>query len=161
MGHNVQNWSMTVVHPVKLSWDELHRRRYTHFADATQLNSTSSWVELCCYKRPLTHRRTTRPMSMPLDHVSRNFEIKYRPTINVLINSHLPRQGGRYTIGAVCLLFFCLSVSRITAKVISRFYWNLMLGLGLSIGRTDQLLVVIRFPDMDSDHSSTSLSITE
>ena len=29
-------------------------RRYRHFADATQLNSTSSWVELCRYKRALT-----------------------------------------------------------------------------------------------------------
>ena len=33
---------------VELSWV-----RYRHFADATQLNSTSSWVELCRYKRAL------------------------------------------------------------------------------------------------------------
>jgi len=33
---------------VELSWVELRRRRYRHFADATQLNSTSSWVELSC-----------------------------------------------------------------------------------------------------------------
>jgi len=31
--------------------------RYRHFADATQLNSTSSWVELCRYRHP--HRRNT------------------------------------------------------------------------------------------------------
>jgi len=31
----------------------LRRRRYRHFADATQLNSTSSRVELCRYKRAL------------------------------------------------------------------------------------------------------------
>jgi len=30
---------------VELSWVELRRRRYRLFADATQLNSTSSWVE--------------------------------------------------------------------------------------------------------------------
>ena len=35
----------------KLGWVELRRRRYRHFADATQLNSTSSWVELCRYKQ--------------------------------------------------------------------------------------------------------------
>jgi len=33
---------------VELSWVELRRCRYRHFADATQLNSTSSWAELCC-----------------------------------------------------------------------------------------------------------------
>jgi len=33
------------------SWVELRRRRYRDFADATQLNSTSSWVELCRCKR--------------------------------------------------------------------------------------------------------------
>jgi len=33
---------------VELSWVELRRRRYRHFADATELNSTSSWVELSC-----------------------------------------------------------------------------------------------------------------
>jgi len=32
---------------------ELRWRRYRHFADATQLNSTSSWIELCRYKRAL------------------------------------------------------------------------------------------------------------
>ena len=30
------------------SWVELRRRRYRHFADATQLNSTLNWVELSC-----------------------------------------------------------------------------------------------------------------
>ena len=40
----------------QLSWVELRRRRYRHFADATQLNWTqldveSSWVELGRYKR--------------------------------------------------------------------------------------------------------------
>ena len=36
---------------VELSWVELCQRRYRHFADATQLNSTSSSVELCRYKQ--------------------------------------------------------------------------------------------------------------
>jgi len=52
LGHDVQNWSVTVVHAVNVSTTrrrvELRRRRYRHFADATQLNSTSSWVELSC-----------------------------------------------------------------------------------------------------------------
>jgi len=39
---------------VELSWVELRRRRYRHFTDATQLTSTSSWVELCRYKRAFT-----------------------------------------------------------------------------------------------------------
>ena len=46
------------------SWVELRRRRYRHIADATQLNSTqlnstSSWVELCRYKRALSLRIIT------------------------------------------------------------------------------------------------------
>jgi len=36
------------------SWVELHRHRYRHFADATQLYCMSSWVELCRYKRGLS-----------------------------------------------------------------------------------------------------------
>ena len=36
------------------SWVELRRRRYRHFADATQLNSTRRRVELCRYKRALS-----------------------------------------------------------------------------------------------------------
>jgi len=58
-------------------------------------------------------------------------------------------QGGSYAISAVCLSFyqsFCLSVSRITAKVIIRFDWNLVLWLDLPIRRTGDDLV----PDMDS-----------
>jgi len=37
-----------------LSWVELRRRRYRHFADATQLDVELSWVELCRYKRALS-----------------------------------------------------------------------------------------------------------
>jgi len=33
------------------------------------------------------------------------------------------------------VLFVCLSVSMITAKVISRFLWNLLLWVGLPLGR--------------------------
>jgi len=36
---------------VDLSWVELRLRRYRHFADATQLNSTRRRVELCRCKR--------------------------------------------------------------------------------------------------------------
>jgi len=43
-----------------------------------------------------------------------------------------PRRG--YAITSVCLSF-CLSVCRITAKVINRFHWNLMFWLGLPVGR--------------------------
>jgi len=32
---------------------------------------------------------------------------------------------------------FILSISRITAKVIGRFHWNLLLWLGLPIARSD------------------------
>jgi len=41
----------------QLSWVELRRRLYRHFAYATQLNWTSSWVELCRYKRALKHTK--------------------------------------------------------------------------------------------------------
>ena len=40
----------------------------------------------------------------------------------------------KYSIDAVCLSVI-LAVSRITAKVMSRFNWNLVLWLGLSVGR--------------------------
>jgi len=58
LGHDVQNWSMTVVHAVNVSKTtgrrgELRRRRYRHFADATQLD-----VELCRYKRAFSLRPT-------------------------------------------------------------------------------------------------------
>ena len=43
----------------ELSWVELRRRRHRHFADATQLNSTSSWVELWRYKRALSNSNVT------------------------------------------------------------------------------------------------------
>jgi len=42
---------------VQSSWVELRRRRYRHFADATQLNSTRRRVELCRYKGALKARR--------------------------------------------------------------------------------------------------------
>ena len=44
LGHDVQNWSLTVVHAVNVSTTrrrvELRRRCYRHFADATPLNSS-------------------------------------------------------------------------------------------------------------------------
>jgi len=42
LGHDVQNWSVTVVHAACERVD----------------NSTSSWVELCRYKRPLTDKQS-------------------------------------------------------------------------------------------------------
>jgi len=50
------------------SWVKLRRRRYRHFADATQLNSTSTWVEVCRYKRALTQGLVlgTTVRSLPL-----------------------------------------------------------------------------------------------
>jgi len=53
--------------------------------------------------------------------------------------------GGGNAIRSVCLSFV-LSASRITAKVISWFHWNLVLWLGLPIGRTGGDPV----PDTDS-----------
>ena len=44
-------------------------------------------------------------------------------------------------------LSFCLSVCTITAKVISRFHWNLVLWLGLPISRTDVSHCRILSPD--------------
>jgi len=66
----------------------------------------------------------------------------------------------RFVCHAFCH-FVCLSVSRITAKVISRFHWNLVLWSGLPIERTDQLSVVFRSPIRIPDHFSTSLTIAE
>ena len=42
-------------------WIELRRRRYRNFADATQLKSTSSWVELCRYKRAFSKSCLSQP----------------------------------------------------------------------------------------------------
>jgi len=57
----------------------------------------------------------------------------------------------------------CLSsvLSVITAKVISGFHWNLMIWLGLPIGRRDERLVVIQSRILILDHFYTSLTIVE
>jgi len=64
-------------------------------------------------------------------------------TFSVRITSYL-RQGAGYAIKSVCLslcLSVCLSVclcARLLQKyIVSRFHWNLVLWLGLPIGRTD------------------------
>jgi len=54
--------------------------------------------------------------------------------INTLFTVFYLRQGGRYTTTSVCLPVV-LSVYMITAKVIRRFHWYLMLRLGLPIGK--------------------------
>ena len=53
------------------SWVELRRRRYRHFADATQLNSLDvelSWVKLCCYKRAFTDWHSKIKIFCPHPH---------------------------------------------------------------------------------------------
>jgi len=42
----------------------------------------------------------------------------------------------RLCFGSVCMLV-CVSKSRITAKIVSWFHWNLVLWLGLPVGRKD------------------------
>jgi len=50
LGQDVQNRRRAVGESTTGSWVELCR--FVHLYDATQLNSTSSWVELSCrYKR--------------------------------------------------------------------------------------------------------------
>ena len=52
---NWLSWSVQPISAKQVNWVELRRRRYRHFADATQLNWTQldvelSWVELRRYK---------------------------------------------------------------------------------------------------------------
>jgi len=61
--------------------------------------------------------------------------------LSLLLPYYYLHQGGSYTNCLVCLL---LRLCGITAKVITRFLWNLVLWLDLPVGRTGQLSVVIR-----------------
>ena len=54
LGHDVQDWSVTVVHAVNVSTTRRRVQLSRYIANATQLNSTSSWVELRRYKRAIT-----------------------------------------------------------------------------------------------------------
>ena len=69
----------------------------------------------------------------------------------VSVEAEVMRSGR--CVGHVCLSF-CLSVSRITARVTSRFHWNLVLCLGLPIETTGLLLVVNRSGIWVPSHSS-------
>ena len=66
-------------------------------------------------------------------------------------------RSGRF----VCHLFFSHSVCGITAKVMSRFHWNLVIWLDLTSRRICKLLVVIRSRIRIPDHFSISLTIAE
>jgi len=97
-------------------------------------------VNACCTERACTvqmESQTEPAMSVPFC-CGRN-SIQGRPTVV---------EGG-YVIGRVCV-FVCVSVSRITANVISRFRWNLLIWSGLPVWRIDQALVVIRYTKTDS-----------
>ena len=61
--------------------------------------------------------------------------------LSLLLPYYYLHQGGSYTNCLVCLL---LRLCGITAKVITRFLWNLVLWLDLPVGRTGQLSIVIR-----------------
>jgi len=53
------------------SWVELRRRRYGHFADATQLDVELSWVELCRYKRAFKGITCLLLKTFPSSHTRR------------------------------------------------------------------------------------------
>jgi len=76
--------------------------------------------------------------------------------LNVSLLSHLPTKWEGYVFGSV-YVYVCVCVSSITAKVISRFHWNLVWWFGLPIGKITQHLVVIGFQKEILDHFASSL----
>jgi len=90
----------------------------------TSSSTSSSWCALfhsSCLSRP--------PDDIVTSAVTRQTDRKNDRVIDKSNSSHSLLQGSGYAISSVCMSFFhsfCLSVSKITAKVIMEFCWNLV-----------------------------------
>ena len=147
----VYAWFFYVFHCVLTAWHNNNNNEH-YVVNASLLRSL---VCLSVCNIDASHQKFAKFLPATKNSPEKFIVCHYPPNFDVY------RDGGRDQCSFSVILSVVLSVSRITAKVLSRFHWNLVLWLGLPVWRTDELLVVIQSQIQIPDHFSTSLTIAE